>query len=427
MAVKIKMSDVTRERLEAIRKRERKGAIIATSVIIVLMFVSLFVTKIFIEESPPASFLVYQPETDSSPDLQKVRDISGGTPPVAPPVNVIVSTAVDAMSVLPMEVSMEVEGVAMDPLGSAFSGGGGLGDGIGGGGGGGGAGMGGTAKEQSAFVGRFWDLKKTYQGAESRFAAATAVRDVLALASQFYNGGWNTGLFSPYMEAKTKLYATCFYMPNCYDQEAARAYDPKKKMGLKASRWVAIYRAKVKAPISGTFRFLGVGDSVMGVRFNGRNVLACGMHKLTAGAEGWNRYFYDEGNFAEMSAADKEGLIPYAGCEYWNGLFGGFRPGETFTVESGQWYDMEVLISEIGGGNFGFCLLIENVNEEGGVKDKDGRKLYQLFRTSFIEPNANEMYEKDIKFKDDDMRVIPPYDPDSLVWPAKAVTPGAAR
>lgn len=426
MAVKIKMSDVTRERLEAIRKRERRGAIIATSVIVVLLFVMLFIAKIFIPEPPQAEFLVYQPEEDSSPDVQKVKDISGGTPPVAPPVNVIVSNAVDAVSVLPMEVDMSLDSMAMDPMGDAFGSSAGLGEGMGGGGGGG-AGMGGTKKEESAFVGRFWDLKKTYQGAESRFAAATAVRDVLALTSQFYNGGWNTGLFSPFMESKTKLYATCFYMPNCYDQEAARAYDPKKKMGLKASRWVAIYRAKVKAPVSGTFRFLGAGDSVMGVRFNNRNVLACGMHKLTAGAEGWNAYFFDEGNNEEMKAADREGLVTYSGCEYWNGLFGGFRRGETFSVESGQWYDMEVLVSEIGGGNFGFCLLIENVNEEGGIKDKDGKPLYQLFRTSFIEPNAEDMYENQIQFKDDDMRVLPPYDPDSMVWPAKGVTPGAAR
>lgn len=426
MAVKIKMSDVTLARLEEIRKRERKGAIVATSVIVVLLFVALFVTKIFIEESPPASFLVYQPESDSAPDLQKVKDISGGTPPVAPPVNVIVSNAVDAVSVLPMEVSMEVEGLTNDSLSTAFSGSGGLGEGMGGGGGGG-AGMGGTQKEQSSFVGRFWDLKKTYQGADSRMAPATAVRDVLALVSQFYHGGWNTGVFSPYMEAKTKLYTTCFYMPNCYDQEAARAYDPKKKMGLKASRWVAVYRAKVRAPMSGNFRFLGAGDSVMAVRFNNRNVLACGMHKLSAGAEGWNKYFFDEGNNAEMLVDDRRDLVAYTGCEYWNGLFGGFRRGETFSVESGQWYDMEVLVSEIGGGNFGFCLLIENVDEEGGAKTQDGKPLYQLFRTSFIAPDANEMYENEIKFKDDDLRVIPPYDSDSLVWPAKAVTPGAAR
>ena len=121
MAVKIKMSDVTRARLEAIRKRERKGAIIATSVIVVLLFVALFVTKIFIEEAPEASFLVYQPEGDNSQELRPVQDISGGTPPVAPPVNVIVSTSVDAAAVLPMEVDMSVDGLAAtDPMGLSF-------------------------------------------------------------------------------------------------------------------------------------------------------------------------------------------------------------------------------------------------------------------------------------------------------------------
>lgn len=421
MAMKIKMSEETRQRLEMLQKREKKAAIIATAVIIILFFSALIITKVFIEEAPTPSFLVYQPEQDSSPDLKPVQDISGGTPPVAPPVDVIVSHNVDSAAVLPMDVSMDIEGVVMDPLGDAFSTGtGGLGKGIGGGGeGGNSAGMGGAKKEDSMFVGRFWDLKKTYNGQDSRFAAATSNQDVLALISQFYNGGWNSGLFSPYLEAKARLYTSCFYMPNCLDREAANAYDPKKTQGLKACRWVAVYRAKVKAPMSGTFRFLGAGDSVLAVRFNGRNVLACGLHKLTAGANGWNAFFYDEGNNIDMKEEDRKGLIAYTGCEYWNGLFGGFRAGEAFTVESGQWYDMDVLVTEIGGGNFGFCLLIENVNEEGGAKTKDGKPLFQLFRTNFAAPDADVMYDNDIKFKDDDMRVNPPYDVDSMVWPAK--------
>lgn len=430
MAVKIKMSDVTQARLEAIRKRERKGAIIATSVIVVLLFVALFVTKIFIEEAPEASFLVYQPEGDNSQELRPVQDISGGTPPVAPPVNVIVSTSVDAATVLPMEVDMSVDGLAAtDPMGDVFSAGTGLGAGMGGGDGSGGAGMGGTRKDPSSFVGRFWDLKRTFQGSASRMADNMANRDVLALLSQFYNGGWNVGLFSPYMEAKTKLYTNCFYMPTGDDQAAAYAYDENRKMKLKKCRWVALYRAKVQAPVSGTFRFVGAADSVMGVRFDGRNVLACGLHKLTMGSEGWCMYQYQDGD-GMMSKEDMKGLIAYSGCEFWTEIMGGFRRGETFTVQQGQWYDMEVMISEIGGGHFGFCLLIENVNEEGGAKDKDGRPLFQLFRTHFANPDAKQMYEeyKPLQmFSDDEVRTYPPYDPDSLVWPAKGVKPGAAR
>lgn len=418
MAIKIKMSEVVEERMQQIRKHERYAALITTSVLLILILSMLWVTKILIAENDSASFLVYQPENEEIQDTPKVRDISGGSPPTAPPVEVIVSQDVDAATVLPMEFNLSISSEFSDPLGTSLTGGDGLGKGMGSGGG---SGMGSNKKAESAFCGRFWDLKKTYNGADSRYVDNSANVDVLKLESQFFNGGWNVGVFSPYYEAKTRLYSSCFFMPNCMDQEATHAYDPKGKMGMKASRWVALYRAKVKAPKTGRFRFLGAGDSVLAVRFDGKNVLACGFHKLQTGE--WNGYHVDMLGGKEEAAGT---LVSYEGCDFWNAQFGGFRAGETFSVQKDQWYEMQVLVSEIGGGNFGFCLLIDDMDEEGKKMTKDGKPLFQLFRTTFISPEINEVYEG-IRFKDDELRVNPPYDPDSMIWEARPIESGGGR
>lgn len=207
-------------------------------------------------------------------------------------------------------------------------------------------------------MGRFWDLKKTPAGADSKLKDATGNEKVLQLESQFFNGGWNTSVFTPYCEAKTKLYTSCFYMPNCLDNEATHAFDEKGTMKLKASRWVALYRARVKAPKSGKFRFVGAGDSVLAVRFDGRNVLSVGFHDLKSAA--WNGLHI----LSNPDCLKNRDVYDYASCQFWNDQFGGFAAGEPFTVHVGQWYEMQVLISEIGGGNFGFCLLIDDMSEE---------------------------------------------------------------
>ncbi len=418
MAIKIKMSEEVEQRLREIRKRERYAAVITSAVLVLLMLAMLWVTKILIADKDNASFLVYQPETEEIQDTPKVQDISGGSPPAAPPIEGSVSQDVDTSAVLPLEFSVSVSADFSDPLGTSLSGGNGLGKGMGGGGG---SGMGSSKKAESAFCGRFWDLKKTYNGADSRYVDNSANIDVLKLESQFFNSGWNMGIFSPYFEAKTRLYSSCFFMPNCMDQEATHAYDPKGKMKMKASRWVALYRAKVKAPKTGRFRFLGAGDSVLAVRFDGKNVLSCGFHKIQTGE--WNGYHVDREEGKDGGGAK---LVAYEGCDFWNAQFGGFRAGETFSVEKDQWYEMQVLVSEIGGGNFGFCLLIDDMDEEGKKMTKDGKPLFQLFRTTFISPDINEVYEG-IRFKDDELRVNPPYDPDSMIWEARPIESGSSQ
>ncbi len=299
----------------------------------------------------------------------------------------------------------------------------GLGEGFGGDGDGDGDGLGegglGSSEEiKSSFVGEFWDLKRNRSRGESRFYPVAKSPDVHSFLSDFFNDGWPRHRFSSFLKSPVRLYATCFLMPNASDLEAMHAYDPSGKYGLEKSRWVIIYRAQVQAPKSGKFRFVGAADSVMGVRFNKRNVLNVGLHNLRTGV--WGNMDTYEGKHPQYL---------YENCEEWNILCQGFTAGNIFEVKQGEWYDMEILISEIGGGNFGFCLLIDELVDGVSTSMKttrgkmrnglDGQiPVLQLFRTQLVEPDVAEIYAT-MKYSDDVLPVNPEYDKDSYVWPAR--------
>lgn len=416
MAIRFRIADTARDSMESLRYRTRRRAIILMAIILSILLTILYVTKILISSPPQPEFIVYQGESveDVMQTAPKMQDISGGKPPTAPPVAPIIASVTDiAQPTFTMDVDMDTP----SPLNQGFDSlGGGLGDGMGEGSGRGG--MGGK-KIDSGFVGYFWDLKRSADGSKSAYDDESSNRQVLELESNFYNKKWDPGMLIMYMRAKIQLYSTCFFLPNCKDEEAVHAFDRSGKQGLKKSRWLALYRAKVKAPASGTFRFVGAADTVMAVRFDGRNVLACGLHNLRNAK--WNEWL----DYKEEK--EKRSLVQYKGTSAWNQTMGGFEVGDPVTVKKGEWYEMQVMISEIGGGEFGFCLLIDEEESEQR-ETKDGAPLFQLFRTAFSAPTVESAYE-DVsdqnKVSDAESEVTLlkeiPYDPDSRIWEAKPV------
>ncbi len=401
------------QRLRALLRR----AAILTAVILSCLLITMGVTKILIDRQEPAEFIVYQgvTEDEQAPETPKMQEISGGKPPEAPPVvPIIVSTATVEQSPFPFDPNM----LDVAPTSSSDGLGGiGLGDGLGEGNGKGG--MGSDKRVPSSFSGYFWDMKRTAEGKPSAYADPSGNSQVLEFESTFYNKTWNVAMLSPYFRAKMSLFSTCFFMPNCRDEEAVHAYDPQGKQGLKKSRWIALYRAKVKAPETGTFRFVGAADTVMAVRFNGKNVLACGLHNLRNAT--WNEWL------EKPDIKHKRPLVEYDGIAAWNESMGGFEVGDQFDVKKDEWYEMQVMISEIGGGEFGFCLLVEELSPNKSP-EKNGKPLFQLFRTAFSTPSVQGAYDTILPENkqgdaDSDLMLIKdiPYDPDSRVWEAKPV------
>ena len=401
---------------------------VASLAVLVVAALALYVTHVLLPTEPPASFVAYVTDRGEDAGASGPRkDLSANALDAVPPVEIVVAVEASASSVPTLDASAisssALAGSDSMEIGELDGVGGGFGRGMGEGA----AGMGNREAEASTFCGRFWDLKKTSKGVPSRYQGSESSNEVVNLESRFYMGGWDTGLFREFFESPVKLYASCFLMPICLDEEATSAYDPTGRMKLKSSRWIAVYSAWVKAPASGRFRFVGIADSVMAVRFDGANVLQCGLYNLEGGA--------NASNFREEST-----YIKYDSCKAWNEMLGGFVLGEYVEVEGGKWYRMDVMVSEIGGLGFGFCLLIDEEGDDR-MTTEEGLPRYQLFRTTFAEPDVEALYEG-IKFPLREasgvVRVDPPYDRDSRVWeavpidgkrrpPAGAVDPGRRR
>ncbi len=436
----------TKQRKKQLRRLSNL-AFFASMFMTAVMGALLYYFKIYLPGEPEVNFEYFthveNPAPVKKPKVEELSTRETMSPP-SPSFNAI--TAVAATSPISF-VSSDMPGDTMGSGGDIGIGFGSVADSLGTGiGESEGAGLGSGESIDTAFVGEFWDLKRDRNGKPSEYAEMTGNLAVLQFLSDFFKDDWKRTELRPFFKSPVKLYATCFLMPNGYDEEATNAYDPTGSLKLEKSRWVIVYRAQVQAPKSGRFRFFGASDSVMGVRFNKKNVLESGLHDMRT--QGWNQYSYD--------ASTRDNYF-YNSCEVWNALCNGFVAGDEFTVEAGEWYDMEVMISEIGGGMFGFCLMLEDLDEEGveiptapGWKIPDASKptdaldysnhvqslvqsgspagreavdlpVLQLFRTAMVQPDVEEIYST-FKFMDAQLmgsKTNPPYDPDSLVWRAR--------
>lgn len=401
------------------KQNRRKRIMLSFGLSALFLFITgiilVSITTLILNQVEPNMVTYIPPDEPEPPQQKKVKDISSNTNPSTPPVQLITTATSSEVNI----AVPEIVGTGMD-FGSGLDMGGGLGDGAGPGGG-----MGGIKAENSTFAGQFWDLKKLKSGEDSPLKSGFAsTTEMLKLLSKFYNDGWKTPLFDRYFKSPTKLYTTCFYMPFSQDEEAVNAFDPEGRIGLKPQRWVAVYTAKVQAPKSGKFRFVGFGDTILAVRFNQKNVLATGLHTIENGKPYGTR---------EESYRRSHEFFEYASCMPWNSSesgddYGGcgFLAGTPFEVKAGEWYDMEVLVTEIAGTGFGFCLLIDDMTDTvPKAKTPEGLPIFQLFRTAFVSPSAEESYaniKHPIMDEDDKVEMVdPPYDPASGLWAARPI------
>ncbi len=578
MAIHFRPRRTAYAKLRRYHVRLRAATLTVASTLVLLIGLVLFICRIYIVQENPPSFIAYVSNEESVDlsDMPKVKDISSNLDPsasVAPSVSIAISPVITALE--PMEVNMPATEDTRDSLmnfgamtlstgsiGAGLEGAYGMGARLGGGGdgngkGGGGGKAAGGGKPISALEGTLYDFKKKRNGRPSDMADNEGNMDMVYLLGKFYRNGWRKSVMLPFWHAKEKLYCSCFYLPNSEDKEAPHAYDCDDVM--EASRWAAVYRGKVKAPKSGRFRFVGIGDSVLAVRFNHKNVLAAGFHALELTEKGGRKKMRDgeevqldtwNGHRSEI-AMKNHYVYSYPQVQYWVDLFtaptyaalsnpcifneeveeevcagskvvgkhkkkiftyedgpiepgrkrkvtgereievvdrvcvktkkeivtrkrplfhtlyqcmedlqhktnleGGFEAGTPFEVKEGEWYDIEVLVAEVGGGKFGFCLLIDDMDESAKLIHTNGEPVFQLFRTAHIAPTAEEYYKEKIHFPmegngqdvlvDEEMiqattvpgarsefypspstnrattqHVAPPYDTDSMIWEAR--------
>ncbi len=250
--------------------------------------------------------------------------------------------------------------------------------------------MGGTAtffgdRTQTAngFTGTFYDLKQTRSGKPTEVTPA----EYQKIFRKFVRENWRESVLTDYFRGTQKLHTPQIFIPNMRADEGPKAFGLADK--VKPSRWLAHYKARVSPPADGTYHFVGGGDDVMIVRFNGKVVLDRCWHQQDEEWKATRNYDYG-----------------------YTGIPNGFARGDAMRLKAGQFYDMEVLIGEQPGGLVFFSLLLE---EEGVEyrRDAKGNPILPVFRLAggpLPEPQTGQTF--------------PPYDPVGPIWKAAPMKTG---
>jgi hypothetical protein len=217
------------------------------------------------------------------------------------------------------------------------------------------------AKGGGMLAGHFYDLKQLKNGTPSKLDEQTAYPAEIA---RFVNGGFNESVFEKYFVGPNPLYTTQIFIPKIKSEQGPLAFGLGGRVQPKM--WVVVYRGNVIPPEGGTYRFVGVGDDVLVVRFNGRVVLDCGA--MTPSGHPAQKFY------AGDSIQLKSDMSWYKGS----------GRGEPVQVQGGQSYPIEILIGEWPGGDFKAWLQIEKDGVEY-EKDSKGVPILPIFKLAASE------------------------------------------
>ena len=283
----------------------------------------------------------------------------------------ITSTALNSKVALPVMPAMPTMSHTVSPM---MAGMGGVGTGLsmgGTGGGGGGSGGGGPTlfglrkSGGSSLVGTFYDFKQTPDGKPTSMVIAAegmlsaperpANDENKKLIGSFANGGFNEGLFNIYFKGPVPLYATQVFIPMIPSELGPSEFNLADK--VKGRRWAVVYRGQVSPPEGGRYHFVGAADDYLIVRFQHKIVLDGSLFH-PSGKKEVKELFYD-------------------------GMSGSMRcdEGDAFTVNDGEFYDIEILIGEQPGGETCAFLMLEKDGAEY-AKDSKGNPLLPIFKTA---------------------------------------------
>ncbi|MEO8044562.1 MAG: hypothetical protein ABI674_06610 [Spartobacteria bacterium] len=232
-----------------------------------------------------------------------------------------------------------------------------------------------------SFAGTLYDLKQT----QTHRSTDMSEQKYGEIVTGFIKGGWNESAFQNFYRAPQTLYNVQIFTPYMSADEGPRAFHVSGE--VKPKLWLALYRGRVSPPESGTYHFVGAGDDLLVVRFNGQVVLDGSWNPHGVSSTAVN---YDYG-FSK---------IPNK-----------FVKGPAVSVKAGNFYDMEILIGEQPGGEFFADLLIE---KDGATYEKEshGSPILPIFRVAEGKMPALKSGQK-----------LPPFLEKGPVWRAEVVKP----
>ena len=220
------------------------------------------------------------------------------------------------------------------------------------------------AQTGGTLVGRLYDLKQFRTGKpnpelEKLGPLVLSTKETTA----FVKSGWSNSALYKFFQAPTTLYATQIFVPVMPAGEAPKAYGVEKEVQPKA--WLAHYRGKVSPPVTGAYRFVGVGDDLMAVRIDGKIAL-----------DGGGKVVSD---FKTDRPASPTYSYEFIAKSWITSNRGGVVVGNRIELRAGLFYDIDIVFSEGPGGLFSAMLLFE---QEGVTYEKDarGNPILPIFR-----------------------------------------------
>lgn len=169
----------------------------------------------------------------------------------------------------------------------------------------------------------------------------------------------------------------------------AKAYDDHVS-------WFGVFRGKVTAPKSMTFRFYGAADDAIAVRFNDNLVLETGFFKpelykgngiKDKGCD-WDYTRQYQKEVVEGVHPDKKGYVvrKLRSTPFCNVAFSGITGGHPIKVKEGEVYPIEIIIGNNGGSTL-FYLLTQEVTPGNNAP-------LQLFRTNEASPSHHPSFKE---------------------------------
>lgn len=282
--------------------------------------------------------------------------------------------------------------------------------------------LGHTELEGAGLKGYLVDLKRTKNGKPSGLKGSSPVEVVKALYD-YFKAGWSRKKLGNYYRLEDALYAPFIYMPPVSARYAPIAAGlgnpqaPESTWECQPSAWLMVYRGTVIAPHTGKFRFIGTGDDFLAVRFKGKTVLEAG-YRIPTLYDPKNpsdcRVSYNSDSREKFLKSRKgyEMITGVRGCHKWDNELGGLVAGTPFMVKAGERCPIEIVLSEIPGGQCGFVLFIEDIS----YGKNSNAKSYDLFRTADVLPDikAIEKAYKEARCYSITSEIA--FNPDSPVW-----------
>ena len=198
-----------------------------------------------------------------------------------------------------------------------------------------------TRPGRRTLTGHFYDLKQFKDGKPSKLEE----KDYPIELKKFVNSGWNPANLERFFVGPNPLYTTQIFIPSLDASQGPLAFGLGGRVQPKM--WVVHYQGNVVPTESGTFHFVGVGDDVLVVRFNGRVVLDAGFCSLT---DHQPSTFYPSVGLK----LDPKNM----------GFYKGLGKGDPVQVTGGQSYPIDILIGEWPGGQFKVFLMLEKEGVE---------------------------------------------------------------